>query len=189
MARRKKRAVACPTPQGAAVHFPGTGAGPRVVTAVHSTDAAPCDRPLLARASDSCRSPRACTCGAQRRTGGLVLAAQKRQAERPAADVQSATGALSGSAVLAWAGPLLRVRATRVPLRMACRSVARGRERECRMAQRLRDRLATLDRAERLHSTPQTPTRQVLRRHRRAALEDGRSRPPHTAVPRLARHA
>src|SRR5262249_56381062 len=90
---------------------------------------------------------------------------------RSAEEFRLPAGALSRARVRARRGLLLRLRPAGVPARLARRSVGSGHEPQRNLARGLRDRLAALERAERLGTPP--PARA------RAALPGGGPGPSH----------
>ena len=67
-------------------------------------------------------------------------------------------------------GVLLCVRATSLPLRLACRPVGQGRQQECAVALRVRERVAVLECAARRNQAPATPAGAALWPNRWAAM-------------------
>ena len=167
----------------------GSGFDPRLGAAVHAADAAACRRCLLARASGARRSPGAGAGRAQRRARGMELALGNRCGRRSADEFPQPAGSLSGAGARAGARVLLHLRPAGLPPRLARGSVGCGFQQERRLAHRLRDGVAVLERSERLCPSPQAAAATPVRRNRAAPLENRRDRPQSAAVPGLARAA
>src|SRR5205085_11991131 len=104
-----------------------SGAGPpaRARAAVHSTDAAPRRRDLLAASSRARRPARPRARGIERRSPRLDLAHRATALFRGLARVSPPSGAVSRKAPRQGPGPLLRMRPAGFSVRMAPRSVGR----------------------------------------------------------------
>jgi hypothetical protein len=112
---------------------------------VRTTHATPRNRFVLGRASTSRRSPGACARCPQWSTKRLELAPRRQSQGRTAGHVQNTTRTLSGTGICAWSRLLLRVRPTRLSLRLARRSVGGRDKQERSLALRLRGRMAIVE--------------------------------------------
>jgi hypothetical protein len=171
----------------AARDLSGSGADARAQPFVYATDAADRGRRLLARPPATRRSARARARGRERRAVELDLAPERQSARWPASELPVTAGTLPGGRLLARSWLLLCLRAAGLQLRLAPRPVEARTQPERRMAHRLCGGLALVERAERLRSAAQAAAVAALRHHRNASVEDRRGRPPHAAVPGLAR--
>ena len=175
MARResgKKSEFARSPHQGIAAHLSIGCSISCACPPIRPADAAARDRFVLGRASTSRRSPGARACCPQRSAERLELASRRQ--ERVASHIPDATRAFSGTRIRAGSRLLLRVRATDLSLRLACRSVGHWDQQECGLAHRMRGRMAILDCAEWPRPAPPTPASTALRRKRRTAVEERR---------------
>jgi hypothetical protein len=87
----------------------------------------------------------ACSRCPQWSTKRLELAPRRQSQGRTAGHVQNTTRTLSGTGICAWSRLLLRVRPTRLSLRLARRSVGGRDKQERSLALRLRGRMAIVE--------------------------------------------
>ena len=120
--RRRSIAVRSRVSETRCPAFPVRRAPPRAYQVIHSADAPPRDRFLLARSSAARRSSRAGPRGAKRPTGWMDVAAWPGP-EHNADNIAHPAGALSRKDLCARPGFLLRVRTARLSIRMARRPV------------------------------------------------------------------
>src|SRR6516164_4744487 len=143
----------CAFAKSAAGGFSGPGPHSRPQPAIHSADAAPRGRCLLARASSPRGPPGPGARTEERYARGLDLAAGDCAQGRSPGDVPVSSYAVSRAPLRARPGILLRLRPAGLSARLAYRPVGGRHQQKRDLAFRLCGRLEFLERAER----PRTP--------------------------------
>jgi Protein of unknown function (DUF4239) len=117
---------------------------------------------------------------------GITGTRAARGATKQALDAVYAALVVPRASIWVRSGFLLRLRTTRLQVRLAQGPLECRAKQECGMALCLRHCLAVLERAEQRGSTPASAARAALRPNRWTALEGRRGRSPDSAISRVA---
>src|SRR5262249_51054672 len=113
--------------------------------------------------------------------------ATPQRSRRNADDIPCSAGTLSRKSLCAWRRILLRVRTTRLPIRLAYRPMGERPQQARHLALRMRHRMAVLERAKRTGAAATTASSAPLFPNRRSAWEGRGGGPPRAAPWRLER--